>query len=671
MTDFFSERPSIPFINGQPGVPDGQFFPQDAITAQDPYDVQRPEITTGDEVPLITATEEDEESAGQFPASDPTPFVVAAAMDAGRSDPGPEREPDLPPAQQAVSAPLGELAVDPSGSALPEGPEPAPVADQPETVSEPQDLPPAAPDAVAAVANEAIVTDPELASLLTQGIEALGEERLDHLLRANDRFNRAVTTMHEDGSETVDEQYYSRRFLRQIPDYAAAATEAGLEPEQAQGLLVHALDSAHHPNFDYSDRTAAHLTRAMGTAANAGEPLTEANVQQLKDLISVAAENDVVRPGLQAYVAARQAGLSSEDSVGLVNDYLASQNYRQIGYNISRFTRALSTLNIAGVDPELTKETFAAFRTVRPEPRSAVYDEFKNLITMGAPAMGKTAAELMQATVDRLRGGAADMHDAIGQVIRGEGEPASIDSDAPVVIDPAERRDKHFIPVSGPLGHAALPYRTERSLNDGVRDIEKLTAAVSYHGDVVGEGAWVYSPEKGTWYSLGGETEFLAGGDARHTYIHFDPSELSGTPLFFHVHPEDVAIHGDRIGHVFPSDADYRTVATVQENAGGPVTPRSFISHGLGITEFTFPADSQAIRAVSEIAQDMQHSLFARFGDERTMMQQARAAGEYEFAQWCVGQINAALPDGFNITLYPRGVNLEQAAGVGRPPKET
>jgi hypothetical protein len=192
-----------------------------------------------------------------------------------------------------------------------------------------------------------------------------------------------------------------------------------------------------------------------------------------------------------------------------------------------------------------------------------------------------------------------------------------------------------------------------------VNDLAELTEADWRRGDLVSEGAWVYDPASETWYSQGGETRYTTDGVRYRPGLLYDVSQLSKTPYSVHIHPTEYATSPDKYVSVFPSDADYTAAAALIENARDPVPLRSFISHPLGFTEFTYPQDIATLREVSETFKDIRDRLFAQFGNPDQLMAVARQMGDEAFARACVEAINRVMPPDFAIRYYPRGSKIE------------
>lgn len=509
--------------------------------------------------------------------------------------------------------------------------------------------------------DQGFVTDPELATLVTRTVELYGAEGADRLMRANERFNRPVVLEGLDGVEVVDEHSSNRLFLAEAALCGEAGLGARLSPEQTVELVVCTVNSLEHGYPYQSDEVVGHLTRALQASADAGEQLLAEEVDRLCSLITTAGQIDggALKSGLSSYAAARKAGLSFEVSVQLVEGYFANANARQIVNNMWKLTEALRSLNIAAVDPVITQEVFQAIERGHPDFRNKVYVDLKDAIE-ACPRGEFTPSELLQAMAAHLRNG-MDAPSALRAVVEDFARETRlpVSEGMPLVIDPREQRDRYFVQRDGRLEHAVLPYQSRHPLNDGLRDLERLTMARHEYGDVIAEGLWVFDDASSTWYSLGGSTVYRSSG-MTHTSTLYDVSQLSQTPKVFHIHPKEAAYLGDIFGNIFPTNADYRAMATMLEQAQRPVNDlRGVISHGLGVTEFIFPNDPTRIREVAESFQAAVERYFAPFGNAYDILLTADEVGHDLFARIAVDRINAGLPKGFEIKLHPHGVDLE------------
>lgn len=248
-----------------------------------------------------------------------------------------------------------------------------------------------------------------------------------------------------------------------------------------------------------------------------------------------------------------------------------------------------------------------------------------------------------------------------------------------VVIDGKER---YFTEVNGELEHAAQPYRNRRSLNQGMRDLEKLAVASMYRWEEVGEGMWTFDPTAGIWYSLGGKLELpsmeeVLSGRAervRHNFIPYDISALSEHPQLFHIHPEGLetfvappresltyhAMRDDitKFLSATPSRADYRIMAELIKQAKGQVKPHSFIVHSLGVTEFTYPTDIGALEEMGQKSRDIRDQVMLSFDVGKYIAMTRGAYDRFELISILVEGLNRSLPQGFNVRLHPVGTNF-------------
>jgi hypothetical protein len=512
--------------------------------------------------------------------------------------------------------------------------------------------------AMQGVGSEGVIADPHLASLLTQSVEAVGPERLERLLRLNEPFNVTRPRLDESGRWADDEQNGNRTFLTELLACAEAAKGASVSPEQLEDLVHTVLKDVVIPDIIRSSDMTAPLTRALQVSAAAGEQLTPEDLAKLKLLIETGAPEGVVRESLGAYAAAREAGLSFDDSTNLVLDYLRTANIR-VAYDMWRFNEALHALNVATVDPDLIKEVFGVIEGQGSDTRNTMYTDLKDSIELLCPLRGITPAELLSAIAIQLRAGLS-FDQAINRVIERGGGLPSADETVSVII-PSEQQERHFPTQEGPLRHAVHPYQTRRSLNDGLRDLERLTGARRLRAEVVAEGRWAFDPQSGTWYSMGGSTTYIPERAAvQHRGLQYDLGQLSPSPYVFRIHPEDYAVRGDRFGFVFPTAADYRDAARSINGAASPIQQRSFISHPIGITEFTYPHDTARIAEVAEVFEGVKDELFGAFGHHDGIMYVANQIGQERLARIMVDEVNSRLPEGFYISLHPRGVDLEE-----------
>jgi hypothetical protein len=87
---------------------------------------------------------------------------------------------------------------------------------------------------------------------------------------------------------------------------------------------------------------------------------------------------------------------------------------------------------------------------------------------------------------------------------------------------------------------------------------------------------------------------------------------------------------------------------------------RSFIVHDLGMTEYTYPANPEAIRAMVDSYKQGRRAHFAQMGGNEGLESRAGQFGRATVAEHFVtGVSNLALPDGFELKFYPRNVTVD------------
>ncbi len=559
-----------------------------------------------------------------------------------------------------VDEPAGDAGGD--GSEAPEAAEAAATREEPDSevpaaAADGPHVPPTIPPEEASPAAEYPDEDPDLTRLHAQAAEVMDEASLSHILDTAERYNIPIVVRREDGSETLDTNYSRKALLEEIPGYALSAEAAGMTSEQASELLVHTLGEVRAPYTEQGGFIAANLSHALDAVSQAGEPLTPARFEDLKQLVTEAAQYDATEAAIAAYTAGCKAGLSPEVSTRLVLGYLdTSDTYLQASARIDHFRDALRSLDSAGADPEAVEAVFSYIETENPRHRHETYDEITRVVSLGAADRHQTAAEAIDYIRDVTQRLAAG-----GELDTPEITANMRSSLVPEVASDHIPRDTYFRDVPGRIENRAVPYQTQRPWAEGAVDIAGLTYADSRRGDAVAEGDFVYDPGEQTWYSLGGQTSFVPGR-VSHVSNEYDVSMLSETPISVHIHPQEFAVEaGDRVAFTLPTGADYHATATMLDRAEGRVADmRSVIAHPLGWTEFTYPShDIPGIRNVARVFEDITAEHLGRFGSGDRIAATARSLGEAEVAQGIIDQINGDLPDGFRLKFYPHGTMPE------------
>ena len=511
-------------------------------------------------------------------------------------------------------------------------------------------------------------TDPELSALATRRLQSVSIEKLDRLMKAHRKFNEPVYIIDEQGREERDNNFKLKRFLAEIPDYIDSAQEVGLSADQAQQLTETLLSSSPY-EFHDPEITVSLLGRAFRNAADADRPLNEQDYEKLKGLVALSAKYGVDHDASYAYSLAQRIGLSTPQSTEMISKLIEADDYLS-GYTFGPFCDALKTLNVAKVDPDLVVSVFDKLGGDRPYYGQAVFKAFEDIITFGCPSHNMTPQEVMESIMKQVEAG----EDIEKVLVRfGGSDQRQLPREQQVeIINPQEERDRYFVQKPGELEIAALPYQTRRPLNKGLRDLEKIATASLDKWEETGEGFWVYDRRSGTWYSLGGQIEIRAMA-MRHNMMPYDISQLSGEPLMFHCHPKEfeVMIRSPRGASIFPeqyedqvtkflvatpSRADYAVIADLMERATDDMTPRSFIVHSLGVTEFVYPADLEQIKKMSTESREIRDQAMLDF-DWRAL--RGKDIEPEVLTEQLTVLLNIRLPKGFSVKLHPRGYNLE------------
>lgn len=143
--------------------------------------------------------------------------------------------------------------------------------------------------------------------------------------------------------------------MQELPGYAEASDSAGLTPEQAEGLLIHLLDSTPF-DFERNEINISLLKRSINQEAELNQRLTKRDIGRLRKMIIVGGKYDVLPHSLYGYTTARRIGLSIQDSTAMIT-HLPDTDGHLAGYTFGSFNEALSSLAIAPIDPEVVKDT--------------------------------------------------------------------------------------------------------------------------------------------------------------------------------------------------------------------------------------------------------------------------------------------------------------------------
>ena len=225
--------------------------------------------------------------------------------------------------------------------------------------------------------------------------------------------------------------------------------------------------------------------------------------------------------------------------------------------------------------------------------------------------------------------------------------------------------EEYFAEARGfALAHSPVPYRMQRSFEDGIADLRSLSKCHQI------EGSFIFAPETKTWYSLGGKTETDTPGYILHYFNIYDPSRLSAHPLFVHIHPQSCEnilapalsrVKGPndqarkkKFSAAVPSDVDFALLARFAEESRTPIPLQGRIVTSSGLTSFTAPNDIPAIKAFAgefrHLSDFRQSSDFMQLRKE-TLHTMPEIHGETpeQFARRTIDALNEKLPPGFSI----------------------
>lgn len=519
--------------------------------------------------------------------------------------------------------------------------------------------------------------DSELADLVADTSKDFEDAELSQFLKAQKRFDGPVTM---GDTERKVEHYGLRKCLKELPGYILAAKAVGLTYEQAVEILTHTLDSNEY-DFSEVEKEIMLLTRAFGTASRYEIKLGE-HLDLFKDLIKFGAEEGVMEGTFYAFSIALRLGLAVDQACKVIKK-TGVVGSPATGYVTPHFNDALKAMLPAKIDPALAVEAFDLMGDNNGH-YAGLYDFFKTIMTFGGPARGMTPNELLALFVTRVKTGKS-----MPMLEASEGgEQKQETIEVP--------KEKYFIENENDvLEHAALPYRKSKTLNAGVRDLEKLAVARGHRWEEVGEGMWTFDPENQTWYSFGGQLEtpsmeeVMAGRAerVRHNFLPYDLSKLSENPYLFHVHPEDydVFISPPRESMVYPelrdditkfltatpSGADYGTVGELLKSSEVQVPTRSFISHALGITEFTYPNDVAKLEEMKMRSRNIRDQVMLEFDVKSYVEKHGWPVDRLHLVKSMIQALDEKLPEGFHIRLYPTGTDFENVQAVSDVQNDT
>ncbi len=487
-------------------------------------------------------------------------------------------------------------------------------------------------------------SDPELRIQLEQCEPYFQAEDFKKFLQAQKRFDGPVTMM--ETNETIT-HYHLRGVLREIPPYMQTAKQIGLDYEQGIELLLHLFDG---DKYTFSDKESDLIILTKALDASKGDKGLARNIGKIKRLMSAGVGGSGMGGGIYSFFITSRLGIPVAEASPMIVDGAEGS------YVIGPFNEALKSMLPTRPNPELVIEAFHILNNDGGNYWNAGdYRYFEQLMTFGAPASGIGVDDMlaMFVSASKSKRERKKLEGAIGKK------------------DVQESKEKYFLQFEGQLNHFAQPYVTRRSLNDGIRDLEKLANGSSRDWVEIGEGMFVFDPESQSWYSLGGKLETPSMGEVlsgraervRHNFLSYDISSLSQIPFLFHVHPRELdcfiaprreeLVYPELREHITkfltatPSRADYRIVAQLMKEAKEKIKPRSFIAHSLGITEFVYPYDIKVIEEMGEKSRDIRDQTL--LNPQHPLLHLTEAS----FVEGLIQDLNSRLPSEFAVNLNP------------------
>lgn len=504
--------------------------------------------------------------------------------------------------------------------------------------------------------------DAELPAIAASSLQILGEQELNELLRIHQRFERPSNFVPESWEESRLRNL--KGILRRLPVYQEASQAAQLPKEQSQDLLFTLLSASKY-DFERDELNIELLNRTLHQMADKGTEIAPQDLRRIKTMIRLGEKDGIISTYLYSLGLAQRVGLSIQDSTLIISHFSVDDVWVHPGYATAPFVEALKALKVADINPKSVKQVFGQIERLPRHERGEAYQLLEHAITFACPSRRITPQELFDAySTHGVEG--ETIADFLTRFIQ-EDNGKMIGEQGVQIITPGESGDKYFVPKEGRLEHAALPYRVQRSLDEGIVDLQELAKARVHLWEDVAEGFWTFNPKTSTWYSFGGKTE-VGADKVRHEMLPYDISELTDQPYLFHVHPEDLEImlrnpyddfpsreyrnHATKFLSSTPSRADYALVAKLVKNAKyGMQAPRSFIAHSLGITESIYPSDVEALEKMAVESRDIRDEAMLNFR-WRDIMRRLFTVDELTVVRGLIDELNNCLPDGFAVKLY-------------------
>lgn len=506
--------------------------------------------------------------------------------------------------------------------------------------------------------------DSRLRDLVSQCSGLLDHGSLNRIAIAFQRFNTPVNIEDDNGIYRTDSNWSLKELLTEIPGLVESAKEAGLNKEQTEEIILHLLNSTPY-DFERNEINISLLRRMMKMETELGGDIDSRDFVEIKKMIGLGGKYGVIPHSLYSYIKLRRIGISTHDATKMVMK-LPDADGHLAGYTFASFYEAVSSLSVAGVDPNTSREILNKFGGDRPYYSQGSYRNLTEMITFVCPSERISPQELLSGILSNSRG-VKRMDEEVLRSLE-SGKINTTKTTKGEVFDPKEDVKKYFILKKGELELAALPYQVRRGLTEGINDLKMIAQARSHRWEDVGEGMWIFDPKENIWYSLGGKLEVQVN-KVRHLFLPYDASILSKTPYMFHIHPMDLEPlirdpyddfpsrefrdHVTKFLSSTPSRADYSVVAETVKNAISEIRPRSFIVHSLGLTEFIYPNDTEAVEAMAVVSRGIRDRVLLDFDWSFTSDHSPQMVNKSELVKKLIVAQNRLLPRGFSIKFSP------------------
>jgi|GEM_PF-2575835 len=594
------------------------------------------------------------------------PLPPRAPADA-QSDVGGIISPDWPPQSDervAIDAPLPATSAVDAAIEI-EGPEEVDTDQPTESASQAADeltytvVPDYTDPFLYARPNSLVIThDPRLEQARDAATAIFDAETIAQLEAAHDPLNLPAIVGEQGEVDIIDPNLGTKLLLQDVADLGRVADAVALPQTAARDLALAVLEGTRSPRLplDGPDtvRGVAVLSRALVASAENGV-VHEAGVASLQRVIAASADREVISEGLTLYDAALRAGFSPQEGIRTVEQFLDNRSYDDISLTAVPYCDMLRTFEGLGADPTAIRALLDGVEQTPADDQPALCRSVRLAVMRAAGCFDVTPDEVLE----HLKGG----------LQRGLALPAMLEEVHAFPREEHETRgtvDRYFTPAEGSLHHSPLPYQSTGTLSEGVEALTELTDADTRRGESVSEGTWFFNPVSDTWYSLGGETTDLGGSNAVHDMLAYDLHLLGETLYNFHIHPNALLSVRNALDAALPSYIDYELIATMLRQASGPTQIRSFVSHRLGVTEYSYPSDPQQLEEVARGWMARVSAVIESFG-VGTPAELFTRQGHAVIPE-VLRRLNASLPDGFALHYYPHGTDIAAAVQANASP---